>query len=141
LALQDSQKSYDKILKNHGTPCQAFSSLSGKAESKTNGFSDSLKNHEHKHINEPMSEPSGEQTAVLLLEDGSVFRGKFFGECKKVFGEVVFNTGMVGYVEALTDPSYTGQILVSSYPLVGNYGVPEYSEDKNGIPVGFESKE
>lgn len=77
---------------------------------------------------------------MLLLEDGSVFRGKIFGAPKKVFGEVVFNTGMVGYVEALTDPSYTGQILVSAYPLVGNYGVPEYSEDKNGVPIGFESK-
>ncbi|MFH1471301.1 MAG: glutamine-hydrolyzing carbamoyl-phosphate synthase small subunit [Nanoarchaeota archaeon] len=81
-----------------------------------------------------------EQEAVLLLKDGSVFRGKLFGACKKVFGEVVFNTGMVGYVEALTDPSYAGQILVSAYPLVGNYGVPEYSEDKNRIPIGFESK-
>ncbi len=77
---------------------------------------------------------------MLLLEDGSVFRGKIFGARKKVFGEVVFNTGMVGYTEALTDPSYTGQILASSYPLIGNYGVPQYYEDKNGIPIGFESK-
>ncbi len=81
-----------------------------------------------------------EKDVVLLLEDGSVFRGKSFGIRKKVFGEVVFNTGMVGYVEALTDPSYTGQILVSAYPLAGNYGVPEYSEDKEGVPVGFESR-
>lgn len=78
--------------------------------------------------------------AILLLEDGSSFRGKIFGAEKKIFGEVVFSTGMVGYPEALTDPSYTGQILVSSYPLIGNYGVPEYSEDGNGIPRGFESK-
>lgn len=97
-------------------------------------------NHEQKRTSEPVSESSSENEAVLLLEDGSVFHGKFFGAGKKVFGEVVFNTGMVGYVEALTDPSYTGQILVSAYPLVGNYGVPAYSEDKNGVPVGFESK-
>jgi len=80
------------------------------------------------------------QEAVLLLEDGTSFKGKIFGVPKKIFGEVVFNTGMVGYVEALTDPSYTGQILVSSYPLIGNYGVPNYTLDENGIPMNFESK-
>ncbi len=79
------------------------------------------------------------QEAVLLLEDGTSFKGNIFGVPKKVFGEVVFNTGMVGYVEALTDPSYTGQILVSSYPLIGNYGVPKHASDETGIPVGFES--
>lgn len=60
----------------------------------------------------------------LVLADGSVFQGRSFGAPAEVRGEVVFNTGMVGYVEALTDPSYRGRILVQTYPLQGNYGVP-----------------
>src|SRR5262249_24494458 len=61
----------------------------------------------------------------LVLRDGTVFRGRSLGASKEVQGEVVFNTGMTGYVEALTDPSYRGQILVMTYPLQGNYGVPD----------------
>ncbi|HTR19097.1 MAG TPA: glutamine-hydrolyzing carbamoyl-phosphate synthase small subunit [Candidatus Paceibacterota bacterium] len=61
----------------------------------------------------------------LFLEDGTVFEGESFGAKKAMSGEVVFNTGMTGYVESLTDPSYAGQILVCTYPLVGNYGVPD----------------
>ncbi|HEX6321131.1 MAG TPA: glutamine-hydrolyzing carbamoyl-phosphate synthase small subunit [Burkholderiales bacterium] len=64
------------------------------------------------------------QAAALKLEDGACFAGRAAGAPKSVSGEVVFNTGMVGYTEALTDPSYRGQILVMTYPLVGNYGVP-----------------
>jgi carbamoyl-phosphate synthase small subunit len=60
----------------------------------------------------------------LELEDGTVFSGKSFGARKSVSGEVVFNTAMTGYPESLTDPSYKGQILVLTYPLIGNYGVP-----------------
>ena len=60
----------------------------------------------------------------LVLEDGTRFEGKSFGYDKSVAGEVVFYTAMTGYPESLTDPSYTGQILVSTYPLIGNYGVP-----------------
>src|SRR5262245_17088877 len=60
----------------------------------------------------------------LVLEDGTELDGRGFGAMHPVAGEVVFNTGMTGYVEALTDPSYKGQILVLTYPLVGNYGVP-----------------
>jgi carbamoyl-phosphate synthase small subunit len=67
--------------------------------------------------------------AELLLKDGSVFRGAPFGAKKAVSGEVVFNTGMVGYPESLTDPSYRGQILVLTYPLIGNYGVPPDDEE------------
>jgi carbamoyl-phosphate synthase small subunit len=67
------------------------------------------------------SEESGVQ---LILDDGLVFRGRSFGACDPVCGEVVFNTAMSGYVETLTDPSYRGQILVATYPLIGNYGVP-----------------
>ena len=62
---------------------------------------------------------------VLLLEDDSSFVGQHFGALTPAAGEVVFNTGMVGYTEALTDPSYRGQILVLTYPLIGNYGVPD----------------
>src|SRR4051812_13389922 len=60
----------------------------------------------------------------LLLDDGTRVTGRSFGAQGSVKGEVVFNTGMSGYVEALTDPSYRGQILVLTYPLLGNYGVP-----------------
>jgi len=62
--------------------------------------------------------------AQLILEDGSSFAGRSLGAPRSVSGEVVFNTGMVGYTESLTDPSYSGQILAMTYPLVGNYGVP-----------------
>jgi len=67
--------------------------------------------------------PEGKK-AVLVLEDGATFEGESFGAETSVSGEVVFNTGMVGYCESLTDPSYKKQILVMTYPLVGNYGVP-----------------
>ena len=63
--------------------------------------------------------------SCLRLEDDTQFNGRHFGYPVSVKGEVVFNTGMVGYTEALTDPSYKGQILVLTYPLVGNYGVPD----------------
>jgi carbamoyl-phosphate synthase small subunit len=61
--------------------------------------------------------------AALALEDGSVWEGRGFGAPGRVAGEVVFNTGMVGYPESITDPSYQGQILCQTYPLIGNYGV------------------
>jgi carbamoyl-phosphate synthase small subunit len=77
--------------------------------------------------------------ARLILKDESVYEGKIFGANKPIAGEVVFNTGMVGYPETLTDPSYCGQILVLTYPLVGNYGVPAYDK-KNNISKLFESK-
>lgn len=62
--------------------------------------------------------------AQLVLEDGTTIAGRLYGFPNSVAGEIVFNTGMVGYPEALTDPSYSGQILVLMYPLIGNYGVP-----------------
>jgi carbamoylphosphate synthase small subunit len=64
------------------------------------------------------------QRGQLILGDGSTITGEHFGAPVSSAGEVVFNTGMVGYPEAMTDPSYRGQILVLTYPLVGNYGVP-----------------
>ena len=67
-------------------------------------------------------------SATLVLEDGTRYRGRLHGFPRSVSGEVIFNTGMVGYTEALTDPSYRGQIMTLTYPLVGNYGVPEHFE-------------
>jgi carbamoyl-phosphate synthase small subunit len=79
--------------------------------------------------------------AKLILEDGSVFDGIGFGYPSEIAGEVVFNTGMVGYTETLTDPSYRGQILCMTYPLVGNYGVPSFDvKDEYGLPKFFESE-
>jgi carbamoyl-phosphate synthase small subunit len=78
--------------------------------------------------------------AVLALKDGTILEGNGFGYPCEVSGEVVFSTGMTGYTEALTDPSYFGQILIQTYPLIGNYGVPPYSiTDEFGIPLHFES--
>src|SRR5213596_859222 len=78
----------------------------------------------------------------LVLEDGTAIRGAFFGARRKVFGELVFNTNMTGYTEALTDPSYRGQILMMTYPLIGNYGVdPESMESETIQPTGFVVKE
>jgi carbamoyl-phosphate synthase small subunit len=82
--------------------------------------------------------PSETGKAVLVLEDGSIFVGSGFGAPKKVSGEIVFSTSMVGYPESLTDPSYKGQILTFTYPLVGNYGVPSYDKE-NGVLKYFES--
>ncbi len=78
----------------------------------------------------------------LLLEDGEVFDGSSFGfpPVSPSVGEVVFNTGMVGYTETMTDPSYSGQLLCFTYPLLGNYGVPDYLLDENQILKNFESE-
>lgn len=79
--------------------------------------------------------------AVLVLKDGTVIRGRGIGAPRVAVGEVVFTTSMVGYTESLTDPSYAGQILVFTYPLIGNYGVPPYElSDKYGLPLHFESR-
>jgi len=80
------------------------------------------------------------KTAKLILEDGSEFAGFSFGYQQNTNGEVVFNTGMVGYPETMTDPSYRGQILVSTYPLIGNYGVPGYERENNLLKY-FESEQ
>lgn len=75
----------------------------------------------------------------LVLEDGTIFEGKSFGYEAPVAGEVVFSTGMVGYTESLSDPSYLGQILTLTYPLIGNYGVPK-DETQNDISTFYESE-
>ena len=87
-----------------------------------------------------MEKPEGSRPAVLLLEDGTLFLGKGFGADATVVGELVFNTGMVGYPESMTDPSYSGQVLSFTYPLIGNYGVPSAQDrDVFGLPRYFES--
>ncbi|KAL8990948.1 MAG: hypothetical protein Q9169_007984, partial [Polycauliona sp. 2 TL-2023] len=84
-----------------------------------------------------------DNTAMLLeLEDGSQHQGYSFGAAKSIAGELVFQTGMVGYPESITDPSYRGQILVVTFPLVGNYGVPSREtrdEILEGLPAYFEA--
>ncbi len=76
---------------------------------------------------------------TLLLDDGTAFHGKSFGYEKPVAGEVVFNTAMMGYPESLTDPSYAGQLMTLTYPLVGNYGVPPFTMEPNGLATFMES--
>ncbi|MDX9907834.1 MAG: glutamine-hydrolyzing carbamoyl-phosphate synthase small subunit [Mariniphaga sp.] len=77
--------------------------------------------------------------AILTLEDGTVFEGKSFGSEKPATGEVVFHTAMTGYPENLSDPSFTGQILVSTYPMIGNYGVP-FENNNRGFQNFFSSR-
>lgn len=73
---------------------------------------------------------SARMTAFLILENGFVFEGEYFGAQGEITGEIVFTTGMTGYLETLTDPSYYGQIVLQTFPLIGNYGI---------IPSDFES--
>jgi carbamoyl-phosphate synthase small subunit len=82
------------------------------------------------------------KSAILVLADGSVFQGYSFGAESDACGEVVFNTSMVGYQEMLTDPSYAGQIVVPTYPLIGNYGINELDIESAKIQVmGFAIRE
>ena len=80
------------------------------------------------------------RNVTLILDDGSRFHGKSFGFEKPVAGEVVFNTAMTGYPESLTDPSYAGQLMTLTYPLVGNYGVPPFTLEPNGLATFMESE-
>src|SRR5437899_1424277 len=76
--------------------------------------------------------------AILALEDGTIFEGQSLGVSGRAYGEVVFNTGMTGYQEILTDPSYAGQIVCLTYPLIGNYGVNEDDFESRKVQVeGF----
>ncbi|KAK8191795.1 uncharacterized protein BKA78DRAFT_353075 [Phyllosticta capitalensis] len=89
-----------------------------------------------------MASTAGETRMRLQLQDGKNFEGYSFGAAKSIAGELVFQTGMVGYPESLTDPSYRGQILVITYPMVGNYGVPDRKARDpllNELPAYFES--
>jgi carbamoyl-phosphate synthase small subunit len=75
-------------------------------------------------------------TAILVLEDGAIFEGRSFGAAGTVTGEVVFSTAMTGYQEMLTDPSYAGQLLTLTYPLIGNYGIAEEDWESRRIQAG-----
>src|SRR5437773_11839757 len=80
--------------------------------------------------------------AKLALEDGTVYTGRAFGAAGETFGEIVFNTSMTGYQEVLTDPSYKGQIVTMTYPLIGNYGInDEDRESKLPQVDGFSVRE
>ena len=91
------------------------------------------------HSSSPLSLGEGKGVR-LCLSDGTVFRGRSFGYEKPVAGEVVFNTAMTGYPESLTDPSYAGQLMTLTYPLVGNYGVPPFTIEANGLATFMESE-
>ncbi|XP_069114104.1 multifunctional protein CAD-like isoform X2 [Argopecten irradians] len=86
-----------------------------------------------------VEEATDQVRGTLCLNDGTTFEGELFGEPCDVAGEVVFQTGMVGYPESLTDPSYRKQILILTYPLIGNYGIPSDEEDEFGLRRWFES--
>ena len=75
--------------------------------------------------------------AFLILEDGTVFSGTSIGSTKDMISEIVFNTSMTGYLEVLTDPSYAGQAVVMTYPLIGNYGITPDMESKKAWPDGY----
>ena len=76
--------------------------------------------------------------AYLILEDGTVFEGTSIGSTREVISEIVFNTSMTGYLEVLTDPSYAGQAVVMTYPLIGNYGIcKEDMESGRAWPDGY----
>ncbi len=77
----------------------------------------------------------------LLLEDGTRFNGELFGNQKNTDGEVVFSTAMTGYEQSLTDPSFKGQILTFTYPMIGNYGIPSEERDEYGLKKFFEGEE
>ena len=79
------------------------------------------------------------KNVTLVLSDGTKFHGKSFGYDAPVAGEVVFNTAMMGYPESLTDPSYAGQLMTLTYPLVGNYGVPPFTFGDDQLPTFMES--
>ncbi|KAK2742418.1 Multifunctional pyrimidine synthesis protein CAD [Onygenales sp. PD_40] len=83
--------------------------------------------------------PSSHDRATFTIRDGPVFHGKSFGAKSNISGEAVFTTSLVGYPESLSDPSYRGQILVFTQPLIGNYGVPSAERDENGLLKYFES--
>src|SRR4051812_17028521 len=79
------------------------------------------------------------EPATFTIRDGPIFSGKSFGAKSNISGEAVFTTSLVGYPESMTDPSYRGQILVFTQPLIGNYGVPSSDRDEHGLLKYFES--
>lgn len=112
------------------------------------GYPETLSNMDSVNgVIKPASIPvrgGSDRLVSLELADGTVYQGYNFGAEKSVSGELVFQTGMVGYPESITDPSYRGQILVVTFPLVGNYGVPSHDEMcelLKDLPKHFESSQ
>ncbi|KAL9097575.1 MAG: hypothetical protein Q9165_000471 [Trypethelium subeluteriae] len=87
----------------------------------------------------PRSTPVSHERATFTIRDGPIFHGKSFGAKSNISGEAVFTTSLVGYPESMTDPSYRGQILCFTQPLIGNYGVPSSARDEHGLLRYFES--
>ncbi|PBP25005.1 hypothetical protein BUE80_DR004195 [Diplocarpon rosae] len=87
----------------------------------------------------PRASPISHNRATFTIRDGPIFHGKSFGAKSNISGEAVFTTSLVGYPESMTDPSYRGQILVFTQPLIGNYGVPSSARDEHGLLKYFES--
>ncbi|KAE8444832.1 Multifunctional pyrimidine synthesis protein CAD [Mollisiaceae sp. DMI_Dod_QoI] len=90
-------------------------------------------------VTRPKATPISHDRATFTIRDGPVFHGKSFGAKSNISGEAVFTTSLVGYPESMTDPSYRGQILVFTQPLIGNYGVPSSARDDHGLLKYFES--
>jgi carbamoyl-phosphate synthase small subunit len=90
-------------------------------------------------LTRPKGTPVSRERATLTIRDGPIFHGKSFGAKANISGEAVFTTSLVGYPESMTDPSYRGQILVFTQPLIGNYGVPSAARDEYGLLRYFES--
>jgi len=90
-------------------------------------------------LTRPKGTPVSRERATLTVKDGPIFHGKSFGAKANISGEAVFTTSLVGYPESMTDPSYRGQILVFTQPLIGNYGVPSSARDEHGLLRYFES--
>jgi carbamoyl-phosphate synthase small subunit len=90
-------------------------------------------------VTKPRATPISHDRATFTIRDGPVFHGKSFGAKTNISGEAVFTTSLVGYPESMTDPSYRGQILVFTQPLIGNYGVPSNVRDEHGLLKYFES--
>ncbi|KFY01082.1 hypothetical protein V490_01088, partial [Pseudogymnoascus sp. VKM F-3557] len=90
-------------------------------------------------VRRPRATPISHDRATFTIRDGPVFHGKSFGAKSNISGEAVFTTSLVGYPESMTDPSYRGQILCFTQPLIGNYGVPSNERDQFGLLKYFES--
>ena len=118
------------MLRQQTTPSAKTSLISFRVNNSTNDIP-------LKHSQQPINNEN--MLATLILEDGTTFQGRSFGAKRSVSGEVVFNTAMTGYVESLTDPSYAGQLMTLTYPLVGNYGVPPFTTQADGLAHFMES--
>ena len=120
---------------------QASQELMPAVHSQTNGVPTGTS---HPPVTSLPLDGKAERLLSLELEDGTIYEGYSFGAETSVAGELVFQTGMVGYPESITDPSYRGQILVITFPLVGNYGVPSRTamdQLLGDIPAYFEASE